>query len=67
MNTDSEGRKWDAELRIYNKEDRKQVMAILAMNGYEVGQHKKKSKPSAKSFSYYIHATDLEGNADSSK
>ena len=39
---------WDAELRIYNLEDRKQVMTILAVNGYDVGQHKKKVTPTEK-------------------
>lgn len=58
---------WDAELRIYNLEDRKQVMTILAVNGYDVGQHKKKVTPTGKSVAYYVHATDKEGNADTSK
>ena len=31
---------WDAELRIYGLEDRKAVMTILAVNGYDVGQPK---------------------------
>ena len=58
---------WDAELRIYNLEDRKQVMTILAVNGYDVGQHKKKVTPTGKTVAYYVHATDKEGNADTSK
>lgn len=58
---------WDAELRIYGAEDRKQVMAILAMNGYDVGQHKKKATPTGKSLIYYVHAIDRKGNADTSK
>lgn len=58
---------WDAELRIYNLDDRKQVMTILAVNGYDVGQHKKKVTPTGKSVAYYVHATDKEGNADTSK
>lgn len=58
---------WDAELRIYNLDDRKQVMTILAVNGYDVGQHKKKVTPTGKSVAYYVHATDMEGNADTSK
>lgn len=58
---------WDAELRIYNLEDRKQVITILAVNGYDVGQHKKKVTPTGKSVAYYVHATDKEGNADTSK
>lgn len=62
-----EHKKWDAELRIYGLEDRKQVMTILAVNGYDVGQHKKKVTPTGKSVAYYVHATDKEGNADTSK
>ena len=58
---------WDSELRIYNLEDRKQGMTILAVNGYDVGQHKKKVTPTGKSVAYYVHATDKEGNANSSK
>mgnify|MGYP002795982872 FL=1 len=58
---------WDAELRIYNLEDRKQVMTILAVNGYDVGQHKKRLTPTGKSVAYYVHATDIEGNSDTSK
>lgn len=58
---------WDAELRIYGLEDRKQVMTILAVNGYDVGQHKKSVTPSGKSIAYYVHATDRIGNADTSK
>lgn len=56
-------KEWDAELRIYSVEDRKAVMTILAVNGYDVGQHKKKATPSGKSVTYYVHATDVEGNA----
>ena len=58
---------WDAELRIYNLEDRKAVMTILAVNGYDVGQHKKKVTPTGKSLAYYVHAVDREDNADTSK
>lgn len=32
---------WDAELRIYNMEDRLTVIKILAKNGYDVGQNKR--------------------------
>ena len=58
---------WDAELRIYGLEDRKAVMTILAVNGYDVGQHKKQVNPTGKSVAYYVHATDLKDNADTSK
>ena len=56
---------WDAELRIYGLEDRKAVMTILAVNGYDVGQHKK--KVTEKSVAYYVHAIDRKDNADTSK
>lgn len=59
--------KWDAELRIYGLEDRKAVMTILAVNGYDVGQHKKQVTPNGKAVAYYVHATDLKDNADTSK
>lgn len=49
---------WDAELRIYGLEDRKAVMTILAVNGYDVGQHKKQVTPTGKAVAYYVHATD---------
>lgn len=60
-------KKWDTELRIYNMEDRKQVMTILAVNGYDVGQHKRKTTPTGKSVTYFVHATDTGENADTSK
>ena len=58
---------WDAELRIYGLEDRKTVMTILAVNGYDVGQHKKQVTPTGKAVAYYVHATDRKENADTSK
>lgn len=58
---------WDAELRIYSLEDRKQVMQILAVNGYDVGQHKRSKTPTGKAVDYYVHATDRKENADTSK
>lgn len=63
----NESKGWDAELRIYNMEDRKQVMTILAVNGYDVGQHKRKATPTGKTVEYYVHATDRKENADTSK
>lgn len=56
-----------AELRIYGLEDRKAVMTILAVNGYDVGQHKKQVTPTGKAVAYYVHATDRKENADTSK
>lgn len=58
---------WDAELRTYGLEDRKAVMTILAVNGYDVGQHKKQVTPTGKAVAYYVHATDRKENADTSK
>lgn len=58
---------WDAELRIYGLEDRKAVMTILAVNGYDVGQHKKQVTPTGKAVAYYVHAIDRKDNADTSK
>ena len=58
---------WDAELRVYGLEDRKVVMTILAVNGYDVGQHKKQVTPTGKAVAYYVHATDRKENADTSK
>ena len=57
---------WDAELRIYNMEDRLTVIKILAKNGYDVGQHKR-PKGKGSSLDYFIHAKDLSTNADTSK
>lgn len=59
--------RWDAELRIYGLEDRKAVMTILAVNGYDVGQHKKQVTPNGKAVAYYVHAIDMKDNADTSK
>lgn len=58
---------WDVELRIYGLEDRKTVMTILAVNGYDVGQHKKQVTPTGKAVAYYVHAADRKENADISK
>lgn len=33
--------KYDIELRIFSKEDRRTIAAILSDNGYDVGQHTK--------------------------
>ena len=62
-----DNKKWDAELRIYNQDDRLAVIGILAKNGYDVGQHKKNANPTGKAVNYYVHATDLKENADTSK
>lgn len=57
---------WDAELRIYNMEDRLTVIKILAKNGYDVGQNKR-PKGKGNSLDYFVHAKDLATNADTSK
>ena len=56
----------DAELRIYNMEDRLTVIKILAKNGYDVGQNKRQ-KGKGNSLDYFVHAKDLATNADTSK
>ena len=58
--------KWDAELRIYNMDDRLEVIRILAKNGYDVGQNKR-PKGKGNAVDYFVHATDLATNADTSK
>lgn len=57
--------RYDAELRIYNVDDRLEVIKILAKNGYEVGQHKKDRTPTGKTKDYYVHAKLAEGNLES--
>lgn len=55
------------ELKIYSKEDRLNVAAILVDNGYTVGQGKRKRNPSGKSVDYYLIVTEDIDNADTSK
>lgn len=43
------------------------MIQILAKNGYEVGQNKRYPSPDSKTLSYYVHATLLEDNADTSR
>lgn len=54
-------------MRIYNLEDRKSVMTILGVNGYDVGQHKRNRTPTGKTVDYFVHATARKENADTSK
>ena len=49
--------KYDIELRIFSKEDRRTIAAILSDNGYDVGQHTKKAGKTGRSTVYCIHAT----------
>ena len=53
---------WDAELRIYNMEDRLTVIKILAKNCLTVPK-----KGKGNSLDYFVHAKDLATNADTSK
>lgn len=52
---------WDFKIRVFGAEDRKTIMAILAMNGYDVGQHKEQ-RPGGRSYDYYIHGKACEDN-----
>lgn len=52
--------KYDIELRIFSKEDRRTIAAILSDNGYDVGQHTKKAGKTGRSTVYCIHATDTK-------
>ncbi len=61
-----ESKKWDAELRIYNMDDRLEVIKILAKNGYDVGQNKR-PKGKGNSVDYFVHAKDIIANADTSR
>lgn len=41
--------KYDIELRIFSKEDRRTIAAILSDNGYDVGQHtKRQARPAVR-------------------
>ena len=52
--------KYDIELRIFSKEDRRTIAAILSDNGYDVGQHTKKAGKTGRSTVCCIHATDTK-------
>lgn len=57
---------YEIELKIYGREDRKTVMAILADNGNDVGQHKRNRTKTGKGIDYYVHATLNTDNANTS-
>lgn len=57
---------YEIELKIYGREDRKTVMAILADNGYDVGQHKRNRTKTGKGMDYFVHATLNSNNANTS-
>lgn len=63
---DEKESEYQIELKIYSREDRKTVMAILADNGYDVGQHKKNRTKTGKSIDYYVHATFNSNNVNTS-
>lgn len=52
-----------AELKIFSKEDRKTVAAILFENGYTVRQGKKKCTETGKSVDYTVIVTDKKGES----
>ena len=52
-----------AELKIFSKEDRKTVAAILFENGYTVRQGKKKRTETGKSVDYTVIVTDKKGES----
>lgn len=55
------------ELRIYSKEDRLKIAAILIDNGYTVSQGKRQKTPTGRSLEYYLKVTEDSENADTSK
>ena len=48
------------ELRIYNKDDRITVAAILVKNGYEVAQKKKRKTPDGRSVEYFLEVKEVD-------
>ena len=52
-----------SELKIFIKEDRKTVAAILFENGYTVRQGKKKRTETGKSVDYTVIVTDKKGES----
>ena len=55
------------ELKIYNQQDRLDVVGILIKNGYTVSQVKKSRNSSGKTVDYYLKVSEDEENADTSK
>ena len=53
-----ENEEFIAELRIFSKDDRKTVAAILFENGYTVRQGKKKRTETGKSVDYTVIVTE---------
>ncbi len=55
------------ELKIYSKEDRLKVAAILIDNGYTVSQGKRRRTATGKTLDYFLRVTDDSDNANTSK
>ena len=55
------------ELRIYNMEDRLEVVQILVKNGYTVSQGKRQRTPTGKTLDYFLKVIDDGENADTAK
>ncbi len=55
------------ELKIYSKEDRLRVAAILIDNGYTVSQGKRRRTSTGKTLDYFLKVTGDSDNANTSK
>lgn len=55
------------ELKIYSKEERLKVAAILVDNGYTVSQGKRQRTPTGKVIDYFLRVTEDSDNANTSK
>lgn len=55
-----------AEIKIFQKEDRKIVSGILVDNGYTVGPGKRQRTPNGKSVDYTLKVYADNGGADAS-
>lgn len=52
-----------AELKVFSREDRKTLAAILFDNGYTVRQGKKKRTETGKAVDYTVIVTDRKGDS----
>lgn len=55
------------ELKIYSKEDRLKVAAILIDNGYTISQGKRKRTETGKIMDYFLRVQEDDDNADTAK
>lgn len=55
------------ELKIYGKEERLKVAAILIDNGYTVSQGKRQRTPTGKTMEYFLRVAEDGENADTAK